>query len=166
MRATNAFRVFSRPPSSGERPKLYSKPSALRQGSTEHKPINDGFALLSRIVAEELPNNPRRVKDLAFIANRMAKITAGSTQSAWYKIKDEAINGLIQWHAAVINSLDISMGQIGVTFVAGGRLHTKVTGLDSAALRIVRRHLLAALEGRLGFYRFSEARSRMDAAAL
>ena len=88
------------------------------------------------------------MKRRAFHANFEAKRSEGSRREMLYRIKNSAINFLLETGYAYVDSVDWSVPDptFSVEFVGGGRLHTKLSGLSSAALRSVRRQLNGNLQ--------------------
>jgi hypothetical protein len=88
-------------------------------------------------------NSIERLKNLAFTANQRAKASQDETRDAHYRKKTAAINTLIKAECAFVDSVDWSVADptIGVTFVGGGRLHLKLSGLDLLASRLIRLQL-------------------------
>jgi hypothetical protein len=82
-------------------------------------------------------------KHQAFTANRQAKVSQGQARESLYRIKHAAINALLVAGCAFVDSVDWSADDatIGVRFVGGGALHTKLSALDPLAFRIVRLQL-------------------------
>ncbi len=78
-----------------------------------------------------------RLKDRAFTANRMAKVSKDQARESFYRTKDAAINALLKAGWAFVDGVDWSAPDptIGVRFVGGGGLHTKLSALDLAAFR-------------------------------
>ncbi len=93
--------------------------------------------------------NIRRLKDRAFLANRLAKIAVGASRATCYRLKDEAVNALVRQGAACLHSVDgLPYGPtIGLAFIDGGRLHIPPSQLDPAARRLVQQQFDAALCG-------------------
>jgi hypothetical protein len=81
----------------------------------------------------------------AFRANRQAKLSRDHTREGFYRTKDAAINTLLKTGRAFVNGVDWSAPDptVGISFVGGGRLHTKLSALDLSAFRNVRRQLAA-----------------------
>jgi len=107
-----------------------------------------------RITFAEIRSNVRslniaRLKDHAFAANRLAKITIGTSRSACYRVKSRCINALLRNGAAVVSELEVSFGEpkIGVAFEDGGRLHTKPSCLDSRARNALHQQLTMVIDG-------------------
>jgi hypothetical protein len=84
-----------------------------------------------------------QIKNRAFSANVRAKLSTGETRESCYRNKHAAISYLLAAGMAFVDSVDWSVPDptFGVEFVGGGKLHTKLSGLSSAALRSVRRQL-------------------------
>ena len=84
-----------------------------------------------------------QMKNRAFSANVRAKLSTGQTRESFYRTKDAAINYLLETGMAFVDSVDWSVSDptFGVEFIGGGKLHTKLSSLNSAALRSVRRQL-------------------------
>lgn len=87
------------------------------------------------------------IKKRAFEANGQAKQSSGPDRDALYHEKDRAINFLLEAGYAFVNSVDWWADDpiLGVTFVDGGCLHTKLSCLTRRALRSVRRQLKGQL---------------------
>jgi hypothetical protein len=85
----------------------------------------------------------RWYKSRAFMANYRAKLNTDEAREAFYRLKDAAINVLLEADMAFVNSVDWSQVDpiFGIQFVDGGKLHTKLSCLSSEALRNVRRQL-------------------------
>ena len=83
------------------------------------------------------------IKDRAFDAHREAKFSKGSQHDALYREKASAISFLLEAGYAFVNSVDWSAPDpvFGVTFVGGGKLHTRLSCLTGGALHSVRRQL-------------------------
>jgi len=83
------------------------------------------------------------LRNRAFEANDQAKVAAGPERETRYREKALAISYLLEAGCAFVNSVDWSQSDptLGVTFIDGGRLHTKLSSLSSRALRCVRRQL-------------------------
>jgi hypothetical protein len=84
-----------------------------------------------------------QIKNRAFSANDRAKLSTGETRESCYRNKHAAISYLLETGMAFVDSVDWSAADptFGVEFAGGGKLHTKLSGLSSAALRTVRRQL-------------------------
>jgi hypothetical protein len=84
-----------------------------------------------------------QVKNRAFSANVLAKLSTGEARESYYRNKHAAINYLLATRMAFVDSVDwwVPDPTFGVEFVGGGKLHTKLSGLSSEALRSVRRQL-------------------------
>jgi hypothetical protein len=97
-----------------------------------------------RILSAVQSENISRLKDRAFAANRLAKITAGTSRQICYRTKDKAINALLRYRAASLSALELSVreAEIGIAFVGGGRLHTKPSSLDSEARNVLQQQLI------------------------
>jgi len=93
--------------------------------------------------------NIRRLKDRAFLANRLAKIAVGTSRTTCYRLKDEAVNALVRHGAACLHSVDgLPYGPtIGLAFINGGRLHIPPSQLDAPARRFLQQQFAAALCG-------------------
>jgi len=89
------------------------------------------------------PSNLLQIKNRAFTANRRAKLSDDQNRETFYRTKHAAINYLLETGMAFVNSVDWSVPDptFGVEFVGGGKLHTVLSSLNSAALRSVRRQL-------------------------
>lgn len=89
------------------------------------------------------PDTLNCVKRRAFMANHRAKRSTGPEREAHYRAKHNAINFLLEAGFASVDSVDWWSPDptIGVRFIDGGRLHTKLSSLDRGALRSVRRQL-------------------------
>jgi hypothetical protein len=100
------------------------------------------------------------VKRRAFDTNGQAKQSNGPDRDALYREKGAAISFLLEAGYAFVDSVDWSAADptLGVTFVDGGRLHTKLSCLTSRALHSVRRQL----KGRLTPDRATVARRCRD----
>jgi len=100
------------------------------------------FASILRSVRR---SNIQRLKNRAFLANRLAKIAVGTSRAKCYQLKDEAINALVRHGAAFLHSVEcLPYGPtLGLAFVDGGRLHIPSSRLDLLAQRVVQ-HQLAA----------------------
>ena len=100
-----------------------------------------------QIVASARTSNIAKLKDRAFLANRLSKTAFGSSRDACYKAKNKAISALIHHDAAFVNGLDLfrSEPEIGISFLDGGMLHTRPIFLDEAARVIVARQLMKAI---------------------
>ena|ERR1017187_310598 len=103
-----------------------------------------------------------RIKNRAFTANRRAKLSDDQNRETFYRTKHAAINYLLETGMAFVDSVDWSVADptFGVEFVGGGKLHTRLSSLNSEALRSVRRQLNGCLtppslavrpDGGLGF---------------
>ena len=100
----------------------------------------------AEILQSVRPGNVRRLKDRAFLANQLAKLTSGPSQRAAYAVKDRTIGQLFKIDAANVNSVKLWPElQVGVTFQYKGRLHLKLWGLSPEALDIVVSQLEAYL---------------------
>jgi|HubBroStandDraft_1064217.scaffolds.fasta_scaffold90797_3 hypothetical protein len=88
----------------------------------------------------ERDQNIARLKQRAFSANRRAKVSKDQTREALYRTKDAAINALLTAGRAFVNGVDWSASDptVGISFIGGGRLHTKLSALDLSAFRNVR----------------------------
>lgn len=88
----------------------------------------------SAIVKEVRERNVASVKDRAFTANRISKITFGGSRRAAYAVKDKSIVRLLSMGEAKF--LRFYGRPIGVQFRTGGQLHLRMpkhfdeTGLD------------------------------------
>ena len=84
-----------------------------------------------------------QIKNRAFSANVRAKLSTGETRESCYRNKHAAISYLLAAGMAFVDSVDWSVPDptFGVEFVGGGKLHVKLSGMSSAALRSVRRQL-------------------------
>jgi hypothetical protein len=93
--------------------------------------------------------NVARLKDHAFAANRLAKITVGTSRCVCYRVKSRCINALLRNGAAVVSELDMSFGKptIGIAFEDGGRLHTMPSSLDSQARNVLHQQLTLVING-------------------
>jgi hypothetical protein len=82
----------------------------------------------------------QQLKNRAFDANRQAKASDDRTREAIYRKKDAAINALLRLDCAFVDGVDWSASDpiIGVRFVGGGALHTRMSALDLVAFRKVR----------------------------
>jgi hypothetical protein len=69
-------------------------------------------------------SNVRRIRDRAFAANRIAKLSTGHSRAAAYALKDRAIGTLVMLGEGRI--LRLYGRPIGVAFRDGGQLHLKV----------------------------------------
>lgn len=98
--------------------------------------FNDNAAAISR-------SDLIQIKNRAFSANVRAKLSTGETRESCYRNKHAAINYLLEAGMAFVDSVDWSVPDptFGVEFVGGGKLHTRLSSLNSAALRSVRRQL-------------------------
>jgi hypothetical protein len=80
------------------------------------------FAAILEIARPEIIS---RLKDRAFIANRVAKVAVGSSRQAAYAVKDAAMHTLVRVGAG--RMLRLYGRAVGVEFSGGGRLHFKVS---------------------------------------
>jgi|ERR1019366_6878978 hypothetical protein len=99
------------------------------------EPRNDGGSIAL--------NDLVRIKNRAFLANRRAKLSNDQNRETFYRAKGAAINYLLETGMAFLDSVDWSVSDpiFGVEFVGGGKLHTRLSSLNSAALRRVRSQL-------------------------
>lgn len=125
-----------------------AKPCQLRKA----RPVS--FAEILKLLE---PENVIRLKDVAFLANRLAKITCGNSKSLCYDLKHRAIDQLLRLGFASPNSLILlPQVRVGVTFHGGGMLH-----VDPRALSLsVQSNLLRQIETEF------ETKCRRDRAAL
>lgn len=81
-----------------------------------------------------------QLKNRAFDANRQAHASDDQTREALYRDKNAAISALLVADCAVVDGVDWSApdATIGVRFVGGGKIHTKLSELSLAAFRKVR----------------------------
>lgn len=70
-------------------------------------------------------SNIRRIRDRAFTANRIAKLSAGHSRTTAYALKDRAIGMLLMLGEGRI--LRLYGRPIGVAFRDGGQLHLKMS---------------------------------------
>jgi hypothetical protein len=89
-----------------------------------------------------------RLKSRAFVANSRAKVSHGSAREDLYRIKAAAINILLAEGCAFVNDVNWAAPDpvIGVRFEGGGKLHTKLSCLDSGAFKSIRRQLNGAFQ--------------------
>jgi hypothetical protein len=95
------------------------------------------------MLSNKLSRKAKWQKYQAFTANRRAHTSQGQVRESFYRIKDAAINALLIAGCAFVDGVDWSESDpiIGVRFVGGGALHTKLSALDLLAFRIVRLQL-------------------------
>ncbi|GEM_PF-4393337 len=95
-----------------------------------------------------VPANIVHLKTRAFNANRRAKASCNPARAAFYRRKADAINALLVAGFAFVDVVDSSRPDplIGIEFAGGGKLHTKLSCLDSGALRRVLKQLMRYLE--------------------
>jgi len=91
--------------------------------------------------------NMTRVKERALHANQLSKITEGRSRQVCYLVKNRAISVLIKQGVAFLNSVSLLQHdpELGISFLGGGKLHTKPTALDSAARQILAQHVATAV---------------------
>lgn len=78
----------------------------------------------AKILKRVRRQNVRSLKDRAFTANRISKITAGRSRRAAYSVKDRSISRLLALGEARVLRL---YGQpISVQFRTGGQLHLRL----------------------------------------
>jgi hypothetical protein len=115
-----------------------------------------------------------RLKSRAFAVNQLAKMSRNEARAGFYRAKAAAINAALESEYAFADDIDWSLSDpiFFVRYVDGGGLHTRLSCLDSAALRAVRRQLNGyptpqeAVAGSRGFSSLCERRSPRTAAAL
>jgi hypothetical protein len=115
-----------------------NKPNILMSSKVTTAPTEPTFVRWTDLV---------RVKNRAFTANRQAKLSRDKDRELFYRVKDGAINCLLETGTAFVISVDWSVPDpvFGVQFVGGGQLHTRLSSLSSGAFRSVRRQLNGCL---------------------
>jgi hypothetical protein len=88
----------------------------------------------------ERDQNMTRLKQRAFSANHRAKRSNNQARESFYRTKATAINTLLKAGRAFVDGVDWSVPDptVGIRFIGGGRLHTKLSALDLLAFRSVR----------------------------
>ncbi len=81
-----------------------------------------------------------RLKVRAFSANHRAKASEGQTRAAFYREKAAAINAALEAGYAFVGEIDWWAPDpvFSIEFIGGGKIHTKLSSLDSRALKSVR----------------------------
>ena len=102
-----------------------------------------------------------RLKNRAFIANHRAHKTTGETRESFYRDKAAAINYLLEIGMAFVDSADWSVpdATFSVRFVGGGALHTKLSSLNSQAIRSIRKNRNGRLPEDFGVAESQRARN-------
>jgi len=122
--------------------------SLTRQGryalhSHKRRPQQTFAAILQSV----LQCNVVRLKNRGFVGNRIAKLVTGHSQRLCYQVKNAAISALVKHGAASLLSLEPSNSGpiLGLTFVGGGRLHTKANCQETHACLIIQDQFAATL---------------------
>jgi hypothetical protein len=125
------------------------KPSRLAAFVKAKTSASDKKASFTTVLTNVRSSNIQRLKDRAFLANRLAKIAVGASRTTCYRLKDAAVNALVRHGAASLHSISgLPYGpNIGLVFVDGGRLHIPPSHLDPSARRRVQQQFGAALYG-------------------
>jgi hypothetical protein len=134
-----------RPPSRQDAAKTHlSVQSSMERKTHSHR---NGRMTFNEALASVRPANICRLKNHAFAANEVAKMTTGKSRMISYRIKDRAINTLLGHCVALLCTLELSVWEsvIGIAFAGGGKLHTKPSSLDSRARNIQQQQLIAAI---------------------
>jgi hypothetical protein len=80
------------------------------------------------------------VKNRAFLANRVAKISSGRSRGLAYAVKNRAIDQLVRNGSVRVNSVRKEPSLlVGLSFSSGGRLHAKPQWLSSECRLAVER---------------------------
>ena len=146
MRATSTFQSNLLGDSPQER--IYSSRQLIHcQGSTYSASPGEPKTFKA-ILSAVRHNNISRLKDRAFVANRLAKVIAGSSRRLCYRIKDEAISALVRHGAASVYTVELLVhgAELGVAFAGGGKLHAVPSRLDAKARFVLQQQLLSAFE--------------------
>jgi len=138
-----------------------SKPKPACQGSThvrstalhDHR-LRSGKSFLSsrrssrslvfaELLAELSGPNIRKLKDRAFVANRLAKLTSGRSRRQCYAVKHAAISALVSLGVASLSTQAHARLDpiIGIRFSSGGRLHAVSSLLAVSAREILAEHI-------------------------
>jgi hypothetical protein len=81
-----------------------------------------------------------QLKVVAFRSNRKAKASTGEERAKHYRRKNAAMNALLRLGCALVDETDWRSDDpvIGLRFAGGGKLHMRISGLDSDALLMLR----------------------------
>lgn len=130
---------------SESRPLPFTSPSYTCQGKTRFRRSNRTFEAILNATRRD---NISRLKDRAFVANRLAKVIIGPARRLCYQIKDHAISALVRHGAASVYTVEVLVHgtELGVAFAGGGKLHAVPSRLDAKARFVLQQQLLSAFE--------------------
>jgi hypothetical protein len=142
FRAVRADTVSFAP--SESRPLFCSAPSRSCQGGDRSSRRKRTFEAILSTVRHK---NISRLKDRAFVANRLAKVIVGPSRRLCYQIKDDAISALVRHGAAFVYTVEVLLhgAELGVAFAGGGKLHAVPSRLDVKARFMLQQQLISAL---------------------
>jgi hypothetical protein len=146
MRATSTFRSNVLGCTSQER--LYPSAQLVDCQGTHRAKRSGGAKTFKAILNAARRDNISRLKDRAFVSNRLAKVITGSSRRLCYQIKDEAISALVLHGAASVYTVEVLVHgtELGVAFAGGGKLHAVPSRLDAKARFVLQQQLLSAFE--------------------
>jgi hypothetical protein len=113
------------------------------------RPANGtGKRTFAAILSAAQRDNVTRLKDRAFVANRVAKSISGISRRLCYQVKDKAISALVRCGAASVYTFEVLTHgvELGVAFAGGGKLHALPSRLDANARLVLQQQLLSAFE--------------------
>jgi hypothetical protein len=149
--ATSRSRTFHpdtlRLASSESGPLFCSAPSPPCQRAN---PSGGSKRTFETILSAAWRDNINRLKDRAFLANRLAKVIVGPSRRLCYRIKDDAISTLVRHGAASVYTVEVlgHGAELGVAFAGGGKLHAVPFRLDATARFVLQQQLISAFETR------------------
>jgi len=119
--------------------------SPTRKGKRKANPSRR--PTFNELLLKALPVNVCRLKNRAFAANQVAKVTFGTSRQSCYERKSMAMNTLLKYGVAFLCTFEVSDHDalIGIEFAGGGKLHTKPASLDPEARNVLCAQLIAAI---------------------